>query len=76
MALIKSSNLVDSRISKPIKEDILQRIKAAEKEHGVNVLYAIESGSRAWGFESPNSDYTHVTSRCFVRQKLDNQSKA
>ncbi|MFD1216991.1 MULTISPECIES: nucleotidyltransferase domain-containing protein [Microbulbifer] len=44
-------------IEKVVKEEILARIKQAEKEHGVRVLYAIESGSRAWGFESPNSDY-------------------
>jgi hypothetical protein len=28
-----------------------------ENEHGVTVLYACESGSRAWGFPSPDSDY-------------------
>ncbi|WP_335916283.1 DNA polymerase beta superfamily protein, partial [Shewanella algae] len=44
-------------IDKTVREEILSRIKRAEKEHGVRVLYAIESGSRAWGFESPNSDY-------------------
>lgn len=44
-------------IEQAIKEEILCRIEKAEKEHGVRVLYAIESGSRAWGFESPNSDY-------------------
>lgn len=44
-------------IEQAIKEEILSRIEKAEKEHGVRVLYAIESGSRAWGFESPNSDY-------------------
>ncbi|MEC3915134.1 nucleotidyltransferase domain-containing protein [Nocardia sp. CDC160] len=27
------------------------------REHGVDVLLAIESGSRAWGFPSPDSDY-------------------
>ena len=26
-------------------------------EHGVRVLYAVESDSRAWGFASPDSDY-------------------
>ena len=44
-------------IDENIKTEILRRIQAAETEYGVRVLYAIESGSRAWGFASPNSDY-------------------
>ncbi|WP_020394188.1 nucleotidyltransferase domain-containing protein [Thiolinea disciformis] len=44
-------------IDENIKTEILRRLQAAETEHGVKVLYAIESGSRAWGFASPNSDY-------------------
>ncbi len=40
-----------------IRTEILKRMRAAEAEHGVRILLAIESGSRAWGFESPNSDY-------------------
>jgi len=44
-------------IKDSIKQEIMKRIRAAEEEHNVKVLYAIESGSRAWGFESPNSDY-------------------
>lgn len=35
-------------------ESALERIEA---EHRVRVLFAVESGSRAWGFESPDSDY-------------------
>ncbi len=40
-----------------VKQEILKRLHAAEREHNVKILLAIESGSRAWGFASPNSDY-------------------
>jgi predicted nucleotidyltransferase len=33
---------------------LLERI---EQTHGVRIVYACESGSRAWGFASPDSDY-------------------
>lgn len=57
MEVTKKENLIDDRIDKDVQTEILRRIKAAEAEHGVKILYAIESGSRAWGFESPNSDF-------------------
>jgi len=44
-------------IEQSVKDEIMKRIRDAEAEHGVKVLYAVESGSRAWGFASPNSDY-------------------
>lgn len=44
-------------IPSEVRADILRRIRDAEAEHGVRVLLAVESGSRAWGFASPNSDY-------------------
>ena len=34
-----------------------RRLDAIEREEGVRVLFACESGSRAWGFASPDSDY-------------------
>lgn len=43
------------------KKSVLNRISSElsiiEKEKNVNVLYACESGSRAWGFPSKDSDY-------------------
>ncbi len=40
-----------------IRTKIINRLKEIEAEHGVKILYALESGSRAWGFESSDSDY-------------------
>ncbi len=37
--------------------EIDRRLEGVAEEHGVRVPWAIESGSRAWGFPSPDSDY-------------------
>lgn len=37
--------------------EILQLLERIESTHGIRILYACESGSRAWGFASPDSDY-------------------
>ena len=44
-------------IPEAVHIEILRRMRAAEEEHGVRILLAVESGSRAWGFASPDSDY-------------------
>ncbi len=36
---------------------ILEKLKEVEEKRGIKVLLAVESGSRAWGFASPDSDY-------------------
>jgi RNA repair pathway DNA polymerase beta family len=46
-----------SSFSQEIVADIDGRLAAVEAEHGVSIALAIESGSRAWGFPSPDSDY-------------------
>lgn len=33
------------------------RLEAIARDHNVTIAFAIESGSRAWGFPSPDSDY-------------------
>ncbi len=40
-----------------MKDLIINKLKEIEKTKEVDILFAVESGSRAWGFESPDSDY-------------------
>lgn len=37
--------------------EILQQLEKIEKEQNVKILYAVEAGSRGWGFASKDSDY-------------------
>lgn len=45
-----------------MKKEICATLTEIEKQHNVKILYACESGSRAWGFPSPDSDYDVATS--------------
>lgn len=40
-----------------MKNIILDKLAHIEKEHSIRILFACESGSRGWGFPSPDSDY-------------------
>lgn len=44
-------------IEESVRKVILERIAEIEASQGIKILLAIESGSRAWGFPSPDSDY-------------------
>lgn len=50
-------NIDTKIISIATRQEVLSRLRAAESEYDAKVLLAIESGSRAWGFASANSDY-------------------
>lgn len=38
-------------------ENISEKLVTTEKTENIRILHAVESGSRAWGFASPDSDY-------------------
>lgn len=41
----------------PVEELIRNQLREIEEKEQVTILHAVESGSRAWGFASPDSDY-------------------
>ncbi|GAO43575.1 nucleotidyltransferase domain-containing protein [Flavihumibacter petaseus] len=44
-------------ITAPMRMTISAELDKLEAEHNIKILYAVESGSRAWGFASTNSDW-------------------
>jgi len=40
-----------------MKEKILEKLRKLEKEKNIKIIFAVESGSREWGFASDDSDY-------------------
>jgi predicted nucleotidyltransferase len=38
-------------------DEINKELHNLEKDNKIKIVYAVESGSRAWGFESKNSDW-------------------
>mgnify|MGYP000144414828 CR=1 FL=1 len=58
---------LENAIPKNIQIYIEECLKKVEQEKNIKILYACESGSRAWGFDSPDSDYD--VRFLFVHQK-------
>src|SRR4030095_590913 len=48
---------VVSGIDDATAESIRHKLADIERAEDVRILFAVESGSRAWGFPSPDSDY-------------------
>ncbi|MDP1895503.1 MAG: nucleotidyltransferase domain-containing protein [Hydrogenophaga sp.] len=44
-------------IDPAMREQVMANLRAIEAQHNVTILFACESGSRGWGFASPDSDY-------------------
>ena len=40
-----------------MREQIQEKLSMIEEKHSINILMAVEAGSRIWGFESLDSDY-------------------
>ena len=47
----------DIPIPQPMRALITQRLGEIAHDNDVRILFAVESGSRAWGFPSPDSDF-------------------
>jgi uncharacterized protein len=48
---------IPSSLDPAVVAEIDARLAGVSAEHQVTIPWAIESGSRAWGFPSPDSDY-------------------
>lgn len=49
--------MADLDIDPDVRKVILSKLQGIEERENVRILFAVESGSRAWGFPSPDSDY-------------------
>ena len=56
---MNDDNIVRSAhpVSDEMRSTVLDVLAELERRHDVSVLFACESGSRGWGFASPDSDY-------------------
>lgn len=55
---MKDETLISAHpVSDEMRATVLENLAELEQRHQVLVLFACESGSRGWGFASPDSDY-------------------
>jgi len=55
---MENETLISAHPVEPaMRAQILDCLRRLEADHDVKVLFACESGSRGWGFASPDSDY-------------------
>ena len=57
MEIIEERIDTNHPISPAVREQINANLAAIEAKNQVTILFACESGSRGWGFASPDSDY-------------------
>lgn len=55
-------------IAPDVRDEVMASLCQIEQDYDVDILFAVESGSRAWGFPSPDSDYDV---RFVYRHRLD-----
>jgi uncharacterized protein len=55
--MMTDSSVLSSGVTPAMRTEISAHLAQLEQDLNIRVLYAAESGSRAWGFASPNSDY-------------------
>lgn len=55
--MIPADEFNTSKDCREMREIILEKLEMLKRQFGIMILYACESGSRAWGFSSPDSDY-------------------
>jgi len=49
--------MANNGVDAAMRDRVRQQLEEVERRFNVKVLYACESGSRGWGFASPDSDY-------------------
>lgn len=69
MSIQSKEKLVNNSDRDIIFKEIEHKLDEIEEKENVKILHAVESGSRAWGFASPDSDYD--VRFIYVRKKED-----